>query len=59
VGDPSSWLRMLSGLRLIRSMSSHKGVRLVVVVLQQQGPLTDLPPDRVAGICSNLDLDQR
>jgi hypothetical protein len=51
---------MLSGLRLIRSMSSHKGVRLVVVVLQQQqGPLVDLPPDRVAGICSNLDLDQR
>lgn len=50
---------MLSGLRLIRSMSSHKGVRLVVVVLQQQGRLTDLPPDRVAGICSNLDLDQR
>eukprot|EP00775_Hariotina_reticulata_P005239 gene5239-5474_t len=46
VGDPSSWLRMLSGLRLIRSMSAPKGVRLVVVVLQQQGPLTDLPPDR-------------
>lgn len=51
-------MRMLAGLRTIRSTSSHKGVQLLLAVVQD-GPLTELPPDRVAGLCSNLGLEQR
>lgn len=51
-------MRMLSGLRAIRAASSHKGVTLLVVVVQD-GQVTELPADRVAGLTSNLDLQQR
>lgn len=57
-GDPTSWLRMLSGLRTIRSTSTHKNVQLLVVVVQD-GPLTELPQDRLTGLCSNLNIEQR
>lgn len=51
-------MRMLSGLRTVRSTSSHKGIQLVVVVVQDSAP-TELPADRVMGLCNNLSLEQR
>eukprot|EP00882_Tetradesmus_deserticola_P019658 GHRQ01021179.1.p1 GENE.GHRQ01021179.1~~GHRQ01021179.1.p1 ORF type:complete len:191 (+),score=59.16 GHRQ01021179.1:301-873(+) len=57
-GDPSSWMRMLAGLRAVRAASSVKGAALLLVVVQE-GPLAELPPDRLAGLRSNLGLEQR
>lgn len=57
-GDPSSWMRMLAGLRMIRAAGQARSIALVVVVVQDGQP-SELPPDRVAGLCSNLDLEPR
>ena len=58
-GDPTSWMRMLSSLKSVREATSHKGAGLLVLVLQEAGPPAELPPDRVAGICNNLDIPPR
>ena len=50
---------MLAGLRTIRAASAHKGVAMLVVVVQQGLPRSELPHDRVAGICSSLELEHR
>jgi hypothetical protein len=50
---------MLSSLKAVREATSHKGAGLLVLVLQESGPAAELPPDRVAGICNNLDIPPR
>jgi hypothetical protein len=51
-------MHMLAGLRAVRAASSVKGAALLLVVVQD-GPLSELPPDRLAGLRSNLSLEQR
>jgi hypothetical protein len=51
-------MHMLAGLRAVRAASSVKGAALLLVVVQE-GALTELPPDRLAGLRSNLGLEQR
>lgn len=53
-GDPSSWMRMLAGLRAIKAASAGRDVALLVVVVQE-GAVTPLPQDRLAGLWSSAE----
>jgi hypothetical protein len=52
-------MHMLAGLRAVRAASSVKGAALLLVVVQEGPLLAELPPDRLAGLRSNLGLEQR
>jgi hypothetical protein len=47
-------MRMLASLRAIKAASSHRGVALLLVVVQD-GPVSELPQDRMAGLWSNVE----
>lgn len=53
-GDPNAWMRMTRGLQAVKSASTHKGVWLVLVVVQD-GPVTELPQDRIAGLWNSFE----
>ncbi|KAG2431817.1 hypothetical protein HXX76_009311 [Chlamydomonas incerta] len=57
-GDPSTWNRLVYGLKLVADGAGQRGAGLIVGVVQQQG-LGDLPPDRVQAVAHNLSLDRR
>ncbi|KXZ44984.1 hypothetical protein GPECTOR_60g763 [Gonium pectorale] len=57
-GDPTTWNRMMYGLKLIADAAGQRGAGVLVAVVQQQG-LGDLPPDRVQAVAHNLSLDRR
>ncbi|PNW70671.1 hypothetical protein CHLRE_17g729700v5 [Chlamydomonas reinhardtii] len=57
-GDPSTWNRLVYGLKLIADGAGQRGAGLIVGVVQQQG-LGELPPDRVQAVAHNLSLDRR
>jgi hypothetical protein len=47
-------MRMTRGLQAVKSASAHKGVWLVLVVVQD-GPVTELPQDRIAGLWNSFE----
>ena len=55
-GDPSAWARVLAQLRVIKDAASQRGAGVLVLVIHA-GPVSELPADRVAGICHNVALD--
>ncbi|GLI59688.1 hypothetical protein VaNZ11_001632, partial [Volvox africanus] len=57
-GDPTTWNRMMYGLKLIADAAGQRGAGMMVAVVQQQG-LGDLPPDRVQAVSHNLTVDRR
>lgn len=53
-------MRMLSRLKAVGEASSNRGAALIVVVLQDgEGTPSQLPSDRVTGLCNNLGLDPK
>ncbi|GLC48572.1 hypothetical protein PLESTB_000112500 [Pleodorina starrii] len=57
-GDPTTWNRMMYGLKLIADAAGQRGAGVLVAVVQPQG-LGDLPPDRVQAVSHNLTVDRR
>ncbi|KAG2485655.1 hypothetical protein HYH03_015627 [Edaphochlamys debaryana] len=57
-GDPSTWNRMMYGLKQLADAAGQRGAGVLVGVVQQQGQ-GDLPPDRVQAVSHNLTLDRR
>ncbi|GIM12975.1 hypothetical protein Vretimale_16160, partial [Volvox reticuliferus] len=57
-GDPTTWNRMIYGLKLIADAAGQRGAGMMLAVVQQQG-LGDLPPDRVQAVSHNLTVDRR
>jgi hypothetical protein len=56
-GDPIAWQRVLGQLRVIKDAASQRGAGVLVLVIHN-GPInSELPADRIAGICHNLALD--
>lgn len=45
---------MTRGLQAVKGASAHKGVWLVLVVVQD-GPVTDLAQDRITGLWNSLE----
>lgn len=53
-GDPTSWMRMTKGLQAVKAASAYRGVWLVLVVVQD-GPVSDLPQDRITGLWNSFE----
>lgn len=47
-------MRMTLGLQAVKAASAHNGMWLVLVVVQD-GPVTDLPQDRITGLWNSFE----
>lgn len=54
-GDPNAWMRMTRGLQAVKAASTHRGVWLVLVVVQDGPDVTDLPQDRITGLWNSFE----
>lgn len=58
-GDPLAWSRMMAALKMTKAAAAQRNAGFVVVVVHQGGAASELPEDRLTGLCRTLDLDPK
>mmetsp|Transcript_8771 Transcript_8771/g.25258 ORF Transcript_8771/g.25258 Transcript_8771/m.25258 type:complete len:1217 (+) Transcript_8771:327-3977(+) len=59
VGDPNSWTRACEQLDRVRAATKARGARMVIAIVQNTGPATELPDERALVLRRRTDLEGR